>query len=167
MFSRNPTTTRLEIDAPLAAVFAVVGDASTYPEWLVGAQRIRSVDPTWPEVGGRFHHTIGFGPFHLRDATESLELDALHRLRLRAGMGSLGAAIVTFELTESESGTVLEIAEQPDRGPFRHVWRIAEPVVRTLLWGRNAVSLTNLRSLVEARVAAGRLPDQVTEGAPT
>ncbi len=145
----EPTAASVEIDAPPDAVFAAIVDADTYPEWLVGAQRIRHVESAWPEPGGRFHHTIGVGPIRLDDVTQSLEVDAPHLLRLRAGMGPLGAALVTFRVTETADATVLTIDEGADEGPFRFLWKVAGPVLRFLMWGRNSASLEQLRDLVE------------------
>jgi uncharacterized protein YndB with AHSA1/START domain len=149
MTHTEPTATSVEIDAPQSAVFAAIVDADTYPDWLVGARRIRHIEPEWPERGGRFHHTIGFGPVRLDDVTQSLEVDAPHLLRLRAGMGPLGAALVTFRVTGTADATVLTIDEGPDEGPFRFLWKVAGPVVRFLMWGRNSASLEQLRDLVE------------------
>jgi uncharacterized protein YndB with AHSA1/START domain len=43
--SRN----QIPIAAPPEAVFEVLDDAEAYPRWVVGARRMRRVDPDWPE----------------------------------------------------------------------------------------------------------------------
>ena len=47
------------VDSPPSRVFAVLADPTTYPDWLVGAQAIRDVDPAWPAPGAKFSHRIG------------------------------------------------------------------------------------------------------------
>jgi uncharacterized protein YndB with AHSA1/START domain len=131
-------------------VFDALLDPRTYPEWLVGARRIRKVEPDWPEVGSRFHHSIGVGRVRVRDSTSVMELDRPRCLRLRAGMGVLGAAEVTFHLSPVEDGTEVRIDETPFGGPVRLMWWLARPIVAAMLWGRNAVSLDTFRELVEA-----------------
>ena len=63
--------TSRQIDASPAAVFAVLVNPETYPKWLVGADRIRGVDPDWPAIGSKFHHVVGFGPFKIADSTRA------------------------------------------------------------------------------------------------
>ena len=44
------TTNRVEIDVPPHDVFVVLMDAFKYGDWVVGAKRVRAVDPM---AGGR------------------------------------------------------------------------------------------------------------------
>ena len=53
------TTNRVEINASPHEVFAILMDAYKYAHWVVGAKRVRATDPNWPEIGARFHHTVG------------------------------------------------------------------------------------------------------------
>ena len=41
------------LPAPPQEVFDVISDPDTYPSWLVGAKRIRHVDPDFPEQAAR------------------------------------------------------------------------------------------------------------------
>jgi uncharacterized protein YndB with AHSA1/START domain len=66
----------ITIAAPPDEVFAVLLDGYAYADWVVGARRVRGVDPTWPAVGARFHHALGVGPAELKDSSEILEVDA-------------------------------------------------------------------------------------------
>ena len=50
---RSPAEVRVVVPAPPAAVFAVLSDPETYPEWLAGAQRIRRVDDDFPDAGSQ------------------------------------------------------------------------------------------------------------------
>ena len=51
-------------------VFDVLDDAGAYPKWVVGARRVRRVDPNWPAVGSQFHHAVGTTPI----CTEFLDI---------------------------------------------------------------------------------------------
>jgi hypothetical protein len=147
------TTAEIDIEAPTPSVHAAIVDPSTYPEWLVGAKRIRSVDAGWPRVGCSFHHAVGLGPLTVHDRTTVLEHPDGASLRLEAHVGSLGAATVSFRLTARDAGrTHLAIEEEPVEGPARLLWRTpARPLVALALWGRNAASLESLKALVEDR----------------
>lgn len=143
-------TTEEHVAAPPASVFAVVADARWYPEWLVGAKRIRRIDEAWPAPGSTFEHTVGAGPFRLRGSTSVLAAERPHALELRAGIGPLGAARVRFEIDPADDGSRLTIHEEPEQGLFRLLW--STPGRRLLalgLWGRNAISIRALRDRIE------------------
>ena len=38
------------MSCPPESVFAVLADGWLYPSWVVGASRMRDVDPAWPTV---------------------------------------------------------------------------------------------------------------------
>ncbi len=50
-------------------VWDVFSDGWLYPLWVVGASRMREVDPGWPAVGAKIHHSVGLWPALLDDAT--------------------------------------------------------------------------------------------------
>lgn len=155
----------ITIDRSPRDVFAHLCDAVEYPRWLIGAQRVVHVDEGWPAVGTRFHHRIGIGPARVAGSTTVRVLDPDRRLVLGAGMGPFGEALVDFELrATSGGGTELTIAEAPERGPARWVARALGPLVALAVWGRNGVSLAELRDLVE-REAPGPPPPQPQPGA--
>ena len=56
---RSPVEVRVTVPAPPEAVFAVLSDPETYPEWLAGAQHIRHVDDDFPAEGSAFDHEVG------------------------------------------------------------------------------------------------------------
>jgi len=143
-----PTENSVIIEADRERVFAVLLDPTTYPDWLVGAQSIRSVDAHWPDTGTKFHHRIGFGPLAIPGSTSVRRVERGEQLQLGAGMGVLGEAVVTFRLSATSGGTEVRVEEQPDHGPVRLAWSVASPVMRFGLWGRNAVSLSSLRATV-------------------
>ena len=55
----SPAEVRAIVPAPPEAVFAVLSDPETYPEWLAGAQHIRQVDGDFPAPGSQFDHEVG------------------------------------------------------------------------------------------------------------
>ncbi len=142
----------IAIRATPEEVFEVLTDPTTYPQWLVGAQRIDHVQDHWPEPGAKFFHRIGVGPAVVLGSTTVRTHEAPHRLDLAAGMGPLGEALVWFRIASSDSGCVVSVEEVPRRGLARIAWRIGTPLVIASLWGRNAVSLQSLAELVESRV---------------
>lgn len=138
------------IDASTAQVFALLLDATRYPDWLVGAQAITHVDDTWPAVGSSFHHRIGVGLARMPGSTTVAELETDRLFTLRAGMGLLGEAEVRFVLEpDGDAHTMLEIDERPAKGVVRLTDRLTGPLVPWMLWGRNHVSMDQLIELAE------------------
>jgi hypothetical protein len=159
------TTTEIDIDAPPAITHAVITDADTYPQWLVGAKRIRRVDPDWPAEGSKFHHAVGFGPLTIKDSTSVLHHPDESDLELVARIGVVGSARVHFHIAPLDDGSRshLSVDEQPASGPMRALWSTpARPLVAAGFWGRNAISLQSLRALVEERWEARENPGRST-----
>ena len=149
------TTSALGIAAPAEVVYDTLVDAEAYPQWLVGAKHIRSVDGDWPDPGSSFHHAVGAGPLTVRDRTTVLLAMPPHTLVLLARVGPLGAARVRFTVTTTEDGSHVAIEEEPASGPLRAMWNpMTRPLVAVLLWGRNAASLQAFRALAEDRARA-------------
>lgn len=147
---------RHDVAAPASVVFDVVSDPTTYPDWLVGAQAITDVDPTWPREGASFSHRIGVGPLRTPGSTTVRRLVPGRSLDLGAGMGPLGEASVHIEVVPDGAGSVVVIEERPRRGLARLVHKATGPLVAWALWGRNAVSLSSLAELAEQRHHAAR-----------
>jgi hypothetical protein len=76
--------TRL-VDAPPAEVFATLADGWTYPLWVVGAAHMRAVDPAFPAVGSKLHHSVGLWPLLIEDTTEVLPASSSSSSRRPAG----------------------------------------------------------------------------------
>jgi hypothetical protein len=115
------TTDRL-LDAPIDAVASVLADARAYDGVVVGSKRIRWFDARWPEEGTSFHHSIGFGPVHIRDSTTVAADELPRRLLLTVRMGPVGVAEVEFVLAAEDGGTRVTMREDPVAGPIRAVW---------------------------------------------
>jgi uncharacterized protein YndB with AHSA1/START domain len=163
MFRRSEVTRNsIEVDATPEDVFDVLSDPTTYPDWLVGAKAIRSIDPDWPAPGSQFHHRIGLGgPLTIPGSTTVRRSEPPDLLVLGAGMGILGEALVRFRLKRrtNDSGeprTQLEIEETPRKGIVRGAFAALRPLVLAGLWGRNEVSLSSLAGEVESRRAKAR-----------
>lgn len=141
-----------EFEVPPKEVFEALLDARSYPEWLVGAQRIRQVEPAWPAPGSSFHHSIGVGPLRVRDKTTVLRVEPSVRLELRAGIGPAGSARVVFAIVGTGDGrSVVTIEETPETGVVRFVWStLGRPLLALGLWGRNDVSLRQLKARLES-----------------
>jgi uncharacterized protein YndB with AHSA1/START domain len=136
------------IPHPSTAVFAVLADPDAYPGWVVGAQRIRGVEGSWPEAGARFHHAVGVWPLRLRDSTEVLEVAPGSRLVLEARARPMGRARVELELRDQDGATEVVMRESPTSGPARLLPRaLLAPTIRR----RNEVSLDRLARLVAER----------------
>jgi uncharacterized protein YndB with AHSA1/START domain len=147
----------IEVDAPPAAVWAVLADPPTYEEWVVGNKAIRDHDPKWPAAGTEFHHKVGFGPVAVKDKTVSLEAvppaprgtPPVPRGRLAMNVRAFpaGQGVVTFDLTEAGEGTHVRMEEVPAGGPVKRLWPALAPLVKV----RNAETLRRLRRLAENR----------------
>lgn len=137
------------IAAAPADVFAVLADGHSYEHWVVGCKRIRAVDASWPHEGASFHHSVGFGPLHIRDTTTVLARDGQHSLRLKARAWPAGVAHVDFELLPEGSGTRVVMTETPVEGPAKI---LDNPVQQALIRVRNVETLRRLGNLAIARV---------------
>jgi uncharacterized protein YndB with AHSA1/START domain len=137
----------ITIDAPPPAVWQVLADPPSYEEWVVGNKAILGFDPNWPAAGTEFHHKVGFGPVALKDKTVSLEAEDPRRLVMNVRALPVGHGIVTFELAEAGSGTLVRMHECAAGGPMKLVWPVFEPLVRL----RNAETLRRLKRLAESR----------------
>jgi uncharacterized protein YndB with AHSA1/START domain len=138
------------IEASPEEVFDALQDASAYPEWVVGAKRVRAVDGQWPQRGGGFHHTVGVGPLATDDSTEVVESQPPHHLRLEVRFRPVGTAVVDIEVAPAGAGSRVVMAEAPLQGAVRRWWN---PVVSAAVVARNHLSLLRLRSLVQRRAA--------------
>lgn len=141
-----------EIDAPPAHVFAVIADPRTYPDWLVGAAKIRSVDHHWPSPGAKFHHVVGVRPFALADSTEVVDVEPDRRLQLRVRSRPALVADVTFEITGDDERSTITMREEPAGRPFSN---LARPVFDPMIHLRNQRSLARLERVVTESAGAG------------
>ena len=145
----GPSVTEATIPASPREVYEVLSDPTTYPDWLVGADRVRAVDDSFPKPGSHFEHSVGpGGALTVDDQSESLEADPGHHLALLVHAGPFHAR-VDFDLTSVAEGTRVCFTERPV-GAFAAL----TPLLRPTLHGRNAASLTKLSALVTGDQAA-------------
>jgi uncharacterized protein YndB with AHSA1/START domain len=131
--------------APIERVFEVVSDPRTYPDWLVGAQEIRSVDDGWPQAGTRFHHRVGLvGPLTVADSSEVLEVDPPTLLVLEVRARPFGRPRAEFRLADAGNDrTRITLSETP-------IGALAplSPVLDRTIEPRNRASLNALVALL-------------------
>ena len=96
---------KLVIETPPEAVFAVLADPAAYGAFVVGSKHVRRFEPDFPELGSCFHHTLGVGPFILRDKTCVEEVEEGRRLVLLAHMRPFAVNRVAFTLRPVDEGT--------------------------------------------------------------
>lgn len=146
---RSPVEVQVVVARPRHDVFRTIADPGTYPGWLVGAQRIRHVDRSFPAPSTRFDHSVGLAPAAtVDDSSEVLQADPPSRLDLLVHVGPVDGE-VTFLLDESSDGTRVILRERP-LGPAAAL----TPLARPLLYVRNRWSLRRLRRRLEARSTA-------------
>jgi uncharacterized protein YndB with AHSA1/START domain len=137
------------IPAPPDDVYAVLSDPDSYPDWLVGADRMRAVDPDFPKPGTSFHHSVGpGGPLTIDDRTESVAAEPNRHLGLMVHAGPFHGR-VDFRRSADGSATRVRLTEQPT-GPLA----LLTPLVRPSLAGRNKASLMKLRTLITDRTTS-------------
>ena len=141
--------TRRRIPFPPSAVLALLADGRRYADWVVGAKRIRAVDPTWPEEGSQFHHTVGVGPVSTNDTTEVLSFTRPDGpVVLKARGWPTGAARITITAEPTGDGTEVVIDEVPIEGPAKS---LHNPVLDGLIHLRNVESLRRLERAIARR----------------
>ena len=144
---RSPVEVRAMVRAKPEAVWAVLNDPVTYPEWLAGAQRIRHVDGRFPVPGSGFHHEVGPSEHAtVADHTEVKAVDPPHRLELEVHAGPVKGT-VEFELERTGEGTLVTFREHVDGA-----LAAAMPALRGPIFLRNKASLEKLRQRFEPLV---------------
>ncbi|HEX8081721.1 MAG TPA: SRPBCC family protein [Jatrophihabitans sp.] len=144
-------STSRPIEATRDQVWAVLSDGWLYAAWVVGASRIREVDPRWPAVGSTISHSVGSWPLLLDDDTEVLTCRPGQLLRLLARTRPLGESLVEIELTDRPGlgACTVTMREDTVSGPGLLVL----PALRQLaLAPRNRESLRRLDYLARGRV---------------
>jgi len=135
------------IEASPEKVFEVLADARNYAYWVVGSKEIREVDADWPSVGSRFHHTVGFGPFKVKDHSEVEEVEAPGLLKLKVKARPFGTGRVTMEMIEIAKGRT-HVTMTEDAGDALTAI-LFNPLTHLLVRGRNVESLKRLAELAE------------------
>ena len=137
---------RRVVGAPPEAVWRVLADGWSYSSWVVGTARIRSVDPEWPAIGSRIHHSFGTWPLLIDDHTRVLSEDPGRSLELRARGWPAGEAQIRIELRPAGGRCEVLITEDAVSGPGA----LVPPVVRQpLIALRNRETIRRLAMIAE------------------
>ncbi|MFC0438348.1 SRPBCC family protein [Kutzneria buriramensis] len=136
------------VGVPPDRVFAVLADGWSYAAWVVGNSHIRGVDPEWPSVGARIHHSAGLWPIQFKDWTEVTALVPGRMIELRARLWPLGAGTVRFDLTATSGGTRIVMGERATDGPVALLPGVMQGL---LLRARNHEVLRRLADLAAGR----------------
>ena len=143
---------RRRIDAPPEVVYDILIDPHTYPDWVVGATRIRDVDVRWPAPGTCYHHSVGVGAATISDSTMMLEAERPSRLVMEVRCRPLAVAVVEFIIEPDGDATMLTFIERPTGGALGAVGVWTLP----LLSLRNRMSLRRLETLAVEEARARR-----------
>jgi uncharacterized protein YndB with AHSA1/START domain len=142
------------ISASAQQVFAVLADGWSYAGWVVGASHIRDVDPTWPAVGTRLHHSSGPWPLQIQDITVVRAVEPDHSLELEARLWFFGRVRITLTLTPvSEHSTRVVMEETTIGGPAK---ALPHSLQALLLKPRNTEALARLADMATGRGATLR-----------
>lgn len=137
-----------QVDAPASAVWDVLSDGWLYATWVVGASRVRDVDPSWPAQGGRIRHSFGVWPAVINDDTVILAVDEQEML-LRARGRPVGEAEVRLVITpDTAERSTVSIVEDVTAGPGRCVPQF---VRQWMIAPRNVEALRRLSLIAEGR----------------
>jgi hypothetical protein len=140
---------RRRTSAGVNRVWEVLADGWTYPVWLVGASRMRTVSADWPAVGAKLHHSLGCWPLLINDTTRVLGSNRGRELTLRGRGWPTGEVEVQLLLEPTtDGGCWIAMREDVDAGPAR---LLPEPLRPVLMGPRNNESLRRLAYLAERR----------------
>ncbi|MGU3294871.1 SRPBCC family protein [Williamsia sp. M5A3_1d] len=139
-----PAVSTLTTATP-AQVWSVLSNGWLYSSWVVGASRIRGVDPEWPQEGSRIHHSFGTWPALLDDETRSLSSSA-GQLVLSAHGWPFGQARIVMTVAKDENGSVVTMDETAETIPLR--W-VPDEVQRIAMAPRLGECLRRLTYLAE------------------
>lgn len=145
-------------------VWDVLANGWLFTAWVVGASRMRAVEPQWPAVGAKVHHSVGGWPAVLDDETQVAVSEPGERLVLEARIRPLGQARVELTLTPTGQGTRVRMREDFFRGPGRLV---PGPVRQSAMWIRNREALNRLVYLAERRTSPGPNPSPTPRPTPS
>jgi carbon monoxide dehydrogenase subunit G len=108
---RVPIRTRIEIDAPIAAVWARLADIETQPDWMTEMKRVRLTSDGPVGVGTRGEADVRILGFQVSDPVEVVEFSAPHRFAIRHEGRFRGGAILTLDTLDGGRRTRVEWAE--------------------------------------------------------
>jgi hypothetical protein len=139
-------TVEREIKASAEAIWNVLADGWLYAAWVVGASRMRAVDPEWPAAGAVLHHSQGAWPVLLDDETVVKSSVPQRELVLHGKARPLGEVAIRVQLEPRPSRCLVVLQEDAIGGPMA----LIPPLVRQLMIRpRNTEALRRLAYLAE------------------
>ena len=130
----------------MESVWIVLADGWLYSSWVVGAARVRSVDPAWPAVGAELQHSQGAWPLLLDDVTRVKASVTGQELVLHGKARPLGEVAIRLVLEPRPVGCLIVIEEDAIGGPMKS---LPAPLRAALIRPRNVESLRRLAYLAE------------------
>jgi hypothetical protein len=131
-------------------VFRILADGWLYPGWVVGASRIRAVEPDWPNPGSNIRHSFGVWPLLIDDSTTVLDYRRPEHLELKARAWPSGEAYVVIDVRPAAQGCEVRIQEDAVAGPAAMVpWLVRNAGI----YYRNRETLKRLEYLAVGRAA--------------
>jgi uncharacterized protein YndB with AHSA1/START domain len=127
-------------------VFDALTDAEHYPDWLIGARKVRIRSARWPRKGASFDHEVGGGPVKVHDRTTVTECVQPELLALRVRARPVFEADVVFRVRATCDGCEVEMTEH-EVGVFRSLTPLTRPLVRL----RNDRSLAKFEAMLRRR----------------
>lgn len=125
-------------------VFDVLRDGRSYEKWVVGARKIRKVEPGWPAPGTAIHYTVGYRPLRKDGETKSLVHEPEFRLLLEAFAWPAGSARIDIRVEKVAEGALVSIDEAPHSGPGK---LLHNPLTDLVIHLRNVEGLRRLEGL--------------------
>jgi uncharacterized protein YndB with AHSA1/START domain len=130
-------------------VFEVLSDGWMYAAWVVGASHVRAVEPEWPEVGSKIHHSVGLWPAVVKDASTVIRCDRNERLVLDVAIWFVGRGTVDLELRRlpgPTERTEIIMREEMHEGLLS---KLPAAVVDPPITARNKETLKRLGAMAE------------------
>ena len=152
---RVPIRTRIEIDAPIAAVWVRLADIATQPEWMTEMKAVRVTTPGPVGVGTRAEADVRIVGITVRDPIEIIEFSPPHRFAIRHDGRFQGSGLLTLDTLDGGRRTRVDWAETlvppilPSLGAM-----VQGPILQRIF----QADLERLKSLVEADLGVDAEP---------
>lgn len=161
---RVPIRTRIEIDAPIGAVWVRLADIATQPEWMTEMKAVRVTTPGPVGVGTRAEADVRIAGITVRDPIEIIEFSPPHRFAIRHDGRFQGSGLLTLDTLDGGRRTRVDWAETlvppilPSLGAM-----VQGPILQRIF----QADLGRLKALVEADVGVDAEPGSEARAHPT
>jgi uncharacterized membrane protein len=108
---RVPIRTRIEIDAPIADVWARLADIERQPEWMTEMKAVRLLTPGPVGVGTRGEADVRIFGITVSDPVEVVEFAPPHRFAIRHDGRFTGGGLITLDTLDGGRRTRVDWAE--------------------------------------------------------